>query len=70
MGIKKGAVMVKGLLTVLGVVFVGVVGYKILEKKNPALIKKVKGSVAGVGNKVTSIIDDAKESFYEGYAQA
>lgn len=62
--------MIKGLFAVVGVIFVGVVGYKILEKKNPALIKKVKGSVAGVGNKVSAIIDDAKESFYEGYAQA
>ncbi|MBF0594505.1 MAG: hypothetical protein HQL22_06020, partial [Candidatus Omnitrophica bacterium] len=62
--------MIKGLFAVVAVAFVGVVGYKILEKKNPALIRKVKGSVSGVGQKVSAIIDDAKESFYEGYAQA
>lgn len=62
--------MIKGILTVVAVVFVGVVGYKILEKKNPALIRQVKGSVAGVGKKVSAIIDDARESFYEGYARA
>ncbi|MBF0387268.1 MAG: hypothetical protein HQL20_05360 [Candidatus Omnitrophica bacterium] len=62
--------MIKGILTVVAVAFVGVVGYKILEKKNPGLIRKVKGSVSGVGQKVGAIIDDAKESFYEGYAQA
>jgi len=60
--------MIKGLLAVVGVVFIGVVGYKILEKKNPALIKKVKGSIDGVGDKINAVISDAKESFYEGYA--
>ncbi|MEI6437167.1 MAG: hypothetical protein WCO69_00280 [Candidatus Omnitrophota bacterium] len=62
--------MIKGLLTVVAVAFIGVVGYKILEKQNPGLIKKVKGSVSGIGDKVSAVIDDAKESFYEGYAQA
>ncbi|MBF0511153.1 MAG: hypothetical protein HQL13_02370 [Candidatus Omnitrophica bacterium] len=61
--------MVKGLFAVVAVVFVGVVGYKILEKKNPGLIKKVKGSIDEVGEKMSSVITDAKESFYEGYAK-
>lgn len=61
--------MIKGLWIAVGVVFAGIVGYKILEKKNPALLKKVKGSVAQAGDKVNAILDDAKESFYEGYAQ-
>ena len=62
--------MVKGLWIAVGVVFAGVVGYKIIEKKNPALLKKIKGSVAEAGNKVQAVVADAKESFYEGYAQA
>ncbi|MBF0486355.1 MAG: hypothetical protein HQL16_07580 [Candidatus Omnitrophica bacterium] len=61
--------MIKGLLAAVAVVFAGVVGYKILEKKNPALIKKVKGSIDEAGEKMGSILTDAKESFYEGYAQ-
>ncbi|MBF0571443.1 MAG: hypothetical protein HQL12_06175 [Candidatus Omnitrophica bacterium] len=61
--------MFKGLLAAVAVVFVGVVGYKILEKKNPDFIKKVKGSIDGAGEKMTSILTDAKESFYEGYAK-
>ncbi|MBF0569711.1 MAG: hypothetical protein HQL18_02925 [Candidatus Omnitrophica bacterium] len=61
--------MIKGLWVAVGVVFAGVVGYKILEKKNPALLKKVKGSVDKAAEKVSSIVTDAKESFYEGYAQ-
>ena len=60
----------KGLLVVVGLVFVGVVGYKILKKQGPAIIRSVKGAMVRTGDKVTLAIDDAKESFYEGYAQA
>ena len=60
----------KALLTVVGVVFVGVVGYKILKKQAPGVIRGVKGAIARTGEKVSLAIDDAKESFYEGYAQA
>lgn len=41
--------MGKGLLVAVVAVFAGFVGYKILKKKNPELIKKVKGSVSNVG---------------------
>ncbi|MBF0479924.1 MAG: hypothetical protein HQL26_10620 [Candidatus Omnitrophica bacterium] len=59
----------KGLLIAVGVVFAGFVGYKIIQKKNPALIKKIKSSVADAGKGMSSMIEEAKESFYEGYAQ-
>ena len=61
--------MIKGLWVIVGVAFAGVVGYKLLEKQNPALLKKIKGSVSEAGDKVAAVVADAKESFYEGYAQ-
>lgn len=64
----------KGLLataaTVAGVVFVGLVGYKIIKKKRPDAFKKVKQSISGAGKKMSGILEEAKESFHEGYAQA
>ena len=56
----------KGLLTVVAVIFVGVVGYKIVKKLSPAIIRGVKRSMAKTGEKVNLAIDDVKESFYEG----
>ncbi|MBF0330874.1 MAG: hypothetical protein HQL17_02975 [Candidatus Omnitrophica bacterium] len=61
--------MIKGLLAAVGVVFVGVVAYKIIEKKNPAMLKGIKKSIDDAGSQMSAVIDDAKESFYEGYAQ-
>lgn len=60
----------KGLLTVVAVIFVGVVVYKIVKKLSPAIIRGVKRSMAKTGEKMSLAIDDAKESFYEGYVEA
>ncbi|MBF0477928.1 MAG: hypothetical protein HQL26_00430 [Candidatus Omnitrophica bacterium] len=59
----------KGLLIAVGVVFAGFVGYKIIEKKNPALFKKIKGNITNAGKNMSAMVEEAKESFYEGYAQ-
>ena len=62
--------MIKGLFAAVVVVFAGFVGYKILKKKNPELIKKVKGSISEAGKNIADNIAAAKESFYEGYSRA
>ncbi len=49
----------KGLLAVVAVIFAGVVGYKVVKKAAPAIIRHVKGAIV-----------DARESFYEGYVNA
>jgi hypothetical protein len=58
-----------GIVAAIVVVFAGVVGYKIIKKKNPGLINKVKSSASGIGNKFSSFADEAKSSFAEGYAR-
>ena len=63
-------VIEKGILITAGVVFVGAVGYKIIKKKRPDLIKKAKKSVSDVKERTLEIIDGAKESFRKGYADA
>ncbi len=60
--------MEKGLVVAIVAVFAGFVGYKIIQKKNPELIKKIKGSVDNVGKKLSTVADEAKASFAEGYA--
>ncbi|MBF0494120.1 MAG: hypothetical protein HQL28_03195 [Candidatus Omnitrophica bacterium] len=59
--------MGKGILIVIAAVFAGFVGYKILEKKNPGLIKKINKSVSDAGKKVSDVMEEAKTSFQEGY---
>lgn len=58
----------KGLAVAAVAVFAGFVGYKILQKKNPDLIKKVKGSVSDAGSKLSGMLSEARQSFQEGYA--
>ncbi|MBF0254739.1 MAG: hypothetical protein HQL11_06430 [Candidatus Omnitrophica bacterium] len=60
----------KGILIAVGVVLAGVVGYKVVEKRNPEAIKNAKKALAKAGKGVTDIIDSAKGSFREGYASA
>jgi hypothetical protein len=55
---------------VLGVVFVGVVGYKIIKKQNPNALKGVSKFMASVKDKASEIAKGAAESFSEGYSQA
>ncbi len=54
----------KGLLALAGVVFVGLVGYKILKKKSPDLARKA----SGIREKASEIAEGVRESFQEGYA--
>jgi hypothetical protein len=58
----------EGLVAAVVAVFAGFVGYKILEKKNPQLLKKMKSSVSGAGKRVSGMVEEAKASFHEGYA--
>lgn len=58
----------KGIFVAAVAVFAGFVGYKILEKKNPELIKKVKNSISNAGKKLSDSLNEARESFHEGYA--
>jgi hypothetical protein len=60
--------LAKSLLVIAGVAVVGVVGYKILKKKNVS--KKIQDTVSTVKTKAASFIDGAAESFKEGYASA
>lgn len=60
----------KELLVAVGVVFVGFVGYKIIQKKSPGVLRNVKDSFSNAGQKVCSVLDEARDSFREGYAQA
>lgn len=68
MALEKGV-----LVTVavgIGAVFAGIVGYKILKKKKPEIIKKAKESVADTKKKASEIAQGARESFRKGYASA
>ncbi|UCC95501.1 MAG: hypothetical protein JSW40_01815 [Candidatus Omnitrophota bacterium] len=65
---EKGILATAGV--VAGAVFVSFVGYKILKKKSPTVVKKVKTSIADTKKRMSKIADSAKESFREGYAQA
>ena len=60
----------KGLLVGAGLVIAGFVGYKVIKKKKPDLIKKVKVSVSNFKKRTVDMIEGAKVSFREGYAQA
>ena len=67
MVIEKG---LAAIAAVVGVVFVGVVGYKIIKKKNPDSLKGVSKFMADIKNKASEIARGASESFSEGYTQA
>lgn len=60
--------MDNGIVAAVVVVFAGVVGYKIIKKKNPAMLNKVKGSFSGIGNSFSTFAQEARSSFAEGYA--
>jgi len=53
----------KSLLAIAAVAVVGVVGYKIIKKKNPEFLNKIK---EGTNN----FFEGASEAFKEGYASA
>lgn len=58
------------LLIAVGIVLAGVVGYKIIKKKNPEWIDKTKKALSNSTKGVTKVIDGAKQSFREGFASA
>lgn len=60
----------KGLALTAGVVFVGLIGYKIIKKKKPDMLKKAKCSASNIKNRTKEVIEGAKASFREGYAKA
>ena len=60
----------KGLLVAAGVVFAGLVGYKIIKKKKPALLEEGRKKAAAVREKTVEMAASAKKSFQEGYASA
>ncbi|MBF0384243.1 MAG: hypothetical protein HQL27_00075 [Candidatus Omnitrophica bacterium] len=60
----------KSLLTIAGIAVIGVVGYKILKKKNPKVLKDIKNSVSNIKQNTVKLFEGAAESFKEGYASA
>lgn len=55
---------------VVGVVLLGMIGYKIFKKKNGKLMTKAKKTVSSIRTKTNEMIANAKASFAEGYASA
>ena len=68
MAIQKGALA--AVAAAVGVAFVGLVGYKIVKKKNPKLLNKAKESVKNIKKRTSKVLEGAKKSFEEGYASA
>ncbi len=64
------AVVEKGILITAGVVFAGLVGYKVIKKKKPELIDKAKASVQGAQKQAGKVFDSARDAFRDGYASA
>jgi len=57
----------KTLLAIAGVAVVGVVGYKIIKKRNPEFFKDC---AAKIKNSTNNFFEGASEAFNEGYASA
>ena len=64
------AVVEEGILITAGVIFAGLVGYKVIKKKRPELIDKAKTSVQGVQKQAGKVFDTARDAFRSGYASA
>ena len=60
----------KTLVTGVGVVLAGLVGYKIIKKKNPKWVKKVKHALSNTTGGASKLLEGSKEAFQEGYASA
>ena len=60
----------KALIATTGMVLAGVVGYKIVKKKNPKLIENTKKTISDITNAPVKFFKGARESFREGYASA
>ena len=59
--------LTKSLLVIAGVAVAGVVGYKIIKKKNPEFFKNCASKIRTSTN---NLFEGASESFKEGYASA
>lgn len=68
MAVEKGVLATAA--AVVGVTFVGLVGYKIVKKKKPDLLQKLKKPFSNFKKRTSEIMSSAKKSFREGYTQA
>ena len=59
--------LTKSLLVIAGVAVVGVVGYKIIKKKNPDFFKNCASKIR---TSTDNFFEGASEAFKEGYASA
>ena len=59
--------LTKSLLIIAGVAVAGVVGYKIIKKKNPEFFKDCGDKIKKSTN---NIFEGASEAFQEGYSSA
>jgi len=57
----------KALLVIAGVAVAGVVGYKIIKKKNPEFFKNC---AENIKNSTNNLFEGASEAFKEGYDSA
>ena len=57
----------KTLLAIAGIAVIGVVGYKIIKKKNPEFFKNCASKIKDSTN---NVFEGASEAFKEGYASA
>ena len=55
---------------ILGLVVAGFVGYKILGRTKPRLLRKIKRTVLDTTDRIVEIYRGAQDSFSEGYAGA
>ena len=62
--------IVKALIVTTIAVLIGVVGYKVIKRKNPELIENTKNKISKITSAPTEFLKGAKDSFREGYASA
>jgi hypothetical protein len=55
---------------VVGGVFVGFVGYKVVTKKSPKFLATAGKKVSNIGKRTSEIVAEAKQAFTEGFAGA
>lgn len=61
----------KGVIAAIAVVAVGIVGYKVIQKKRASgLLSGAKKTVGGIGGGLGKFFDDATDSFRKGYESA
>ena len=63
--VEKGVLVAASVI--VGAVFAGFVGYKVLKKKKPEVLDKARKSMSDIKDKSSEMIQGAKRSFREGY---